>query len=189
MRLVLIGAGGHAKSVVEALLLRGDQVSAYVDPHPSGWSTGHHICEDDPAVVREAGDAIVMGLGGIHPDGLIRRLALLDRYLEAGLNSPHVVHPSAHVSENAVLGDGVIVLANAVIQPGAEIGRGAIINSGAIIEHDTSVGAGSHVAPGAIVLGECRTGDCAMIGAGAVILPGSTVEAETLVPAASKHPR
>lgn len=216
MRALLIGAGGHAKAVVEAIRGRGGSVEAYVDPRPAAWLKARRIEADDavpPAVVvRRAGEpgptrppkrgggqarlpklyggqvAVVIGLGGVTVQALVTRLALFDSYLARGFPAPPVVHAAAHVSAEAELGPGAVVLAGAVVQPGVRVERGAIINTGAIVEHDSAIGPGSHIAPGAVVLGGCRIGACSVIGAGAVVLPGARIKDRALVPAATLHP-
>lgn len=185
MACILIGAGGHAKAVVEAAIVTVGEIAAYVDPRPAGWLRAAHLAAD--ADVKVTGIPVVIGMGGVTAAQLKARLALLDSYLGRGHPAPAVVHPEAHVSASARLESGAIVLAGAVVQPGAVIGRGAIVNTRAVVEHDSVIGEGSHVAPGAIVLGGCRVGCCAMIGAGAVVLPGVMVDDETLVPALTRH--
>jgi sugar O-acyltransferase (sialic acid O-acetyltransferase NeuD family) len=185
MTVVLVGAGGHAKGVAEALSLAGHPVGVYVDPKRVEWLDADHRT-DDGAVAPSDG-AVALGLGGVTPESLERRLALLDRYLARGFAAPPVVHPTAVVSASAKLAAGAIVLARAVVQPGADIGRGALVNTGAIVEHDSVVGEGSHVAPGAIVLGGVAIGACCMIGAGAVVLPGADVPAMVTVAAATRY--
>ena len=185
MSAVLVGAGGHAQAVFTALLGCGARIDAYVDPKPCSWLDARRLEDGDEV---PASSAVVIGIGGMRPDKLSDRLALLDSYLARGLDAPPVVHPAATVDRAAVLEAGVVVLAGAVVQPGVSIGRGSIVNSGAIVEHDSKIGAGVHVAPGAIVLGRCRVGDVAMIGAGAVVLPASTVPDGTLVRAATRYP-
>lgn len=188
MGLVLVGAGGHAKALVEALAAAGMTIGAYVDGAECAWLPGVRRYASDDASADHRGDGFVLGIGAVNPDGLARRLALFRRYAERNWRAPPVVHPAATVSETAVLGAGSQALARAVVQPGASIGAAAIINTGAIVEHDSTVGEGAHVAPGAIVLGGCRIGDCAMIGAGAVVLQGAAVPERTLVPANTRYP-
>ncbi len=189
MNFLLIGAGGHTKAVREAVAAAGDIVTAYVDPRPAAWLEVHHIADDATAYAYDETAGIVIGIGGVDPAALRRRLAVLDRYLGAGRAAAPVRHADASVSRSADLGVGAIVLAGAVVQPGATLARGAIVNSQALLEHDCTLGAGSHVAPGAMVLGDCTIGDCVMIGAGAVVLPASTVPDDTMIPAMSRFPR
>lgn len=182
---VLLGAGGHAKSLVESIRAAGGSISVYVDPVPSRWLDARHET-DEQAVTPEDGNVIV-GLGGLSPTKLSARLALLDRFLARDFAATPIIHPAAHVSPSAELSPGVAILGGAVVQPNTKIGRGAIINTGAIIEHDSTIGAGTHIAPGAIVLGDCRIGDCCFIGAGAVMLQSSSTSGQVFVPALTRH--
>ena len=181
---ILIGAGGHAKALVETLRASGQSVSAYVDPKPAAWLQSRHFSDD--ADVEPSDGNIALGIGGVDPAGLHRRLGLLDRYLQRGFEAAPVIHGAAYVSSDAFLEPGVAVLGGAIVQPGVTIGRGAIVNSGAIVEHDATIGAGTHIAPGAIVLGDCRIGDCCMIGSGAIVLQACSIPADTLVPALTR---
>lgn len=189
VNVLLVGAGGHAKAVYEAVVATGDSVTAYADVRPAGWLAARHWVDDQAADREEPNTLVVIGIGGATPESLRSRLAVLERYVQKGRTAPTVMHRTACVSPAAVLGPGVTVLAGAVVQPSAEIGRGAIVNTRAVVEHDSTIGAGSHVAPGAVVLGDCVIGECVMIGAGAVVLPGSAVPDDTLIPALSRYPR
>jgi len=184
MRMVLVGAGGHARALVETIRSRGDEIAVYVDARGADWLGAPRKASDDE--VRPQDGDIVVGIGGMAPDELVRRLALFADYRRRGFGSDALVHPTAWVSATARLGAGSVVLAGAVVQPAVTIGEAVIINTGAIVEHDSVVGDGTHVAPGAIVLGHCRIGCCCMIGAGSVILPGTEVPDHTLVGATTR---
>lgn len=184
MNIVLVGAGGHAKALVETIRARGGYVSTYVDARRADWLDADRKSSDDD-VWPDLG-SVVLGIGGMAPDALERRLALFASYTKRGFKAEPVVHASAWISESARLGAGSVVLANAILQPAVCIGEAVIINSGAIVEHDSIVGDGAHIAPGAIVLGNCRIGRCCMIGAGAVVLQGTEVPDGTLVTAATR---
>jgi len=188
MGLVLVGAGGHAKAVVEALGAAGHAITAYVDPAVCAWLDGVTRYETDDASELHDADGFVVGLGAVSPEGLAWRLNLFRRYTGRGWSAPIVVHPAAFVSAGATLTEGSMALAGAIVQPGAMIGAAAIVNTGAIVEHDSSVGEGAHIAPGAIVLGGASVGACAMVGAGAILLPGAAVPDRTLVPARGRYP-
>jgi len=189
LSILLVGAGGHAKGVVEVLTLCSQSIAAYADPIKADWLDASW-CQDVPTWTKLNGhDRFVMGIGGVAPDKLQKRLAIFDDICDQGLSPVTAIHPRANVSADADIQDGAIIMTGAIVQPGAIIGRGAIINTGAIIEHDSVVGAGSHVAPGAIVLGQCHIGDACMVGAGAVVLQGNTVEMGTLVKAVSRYPK
>jgi len=181
LKLLLVGAGGHAKSVLGAIQESFGTVFAYVDANKADWLDGRHYETDDAALAQSGAQSIVIGLGGTSGKQLKKRLEILDRYLDAGLRASPVIHSAATVSDTAELSPGVIILAGAIVQPHVTLERGAIVNTGAIVEHDCWIGPGAHVAPGAVVLGGCRIGACVMIGAGAVVLPNSTVSDGSIV--------
>jgi sugar O-acyltransferase (sialic acid O-acetyltransferase NeuD family) len=183
VKVVIVGAGGHAKALVEGLTAKGARIVAYVDPLPAPWLDARHCRSDDEFDDREA--LAVIGIGGTKPDELARRCGIAKAWRERGFAMPAVVHPTAIVSKMARIDDAAQIMAGAIIQPGAVVGGMAIINTGAIVEHDAQVGEGTHVAPGAVVLGAAKVGAAAMIGSNAVVLPGSEVPDRTLVRAGS----
>jgi sugar O-acyltransferase (sialic acid O-acetyltransferase NeuD family) len=195
VRLLLVGAGGHAGTVVDLVQKCGHQVSAYVDPAQSerrwlGQAT--RLDGPDESVLADERlaqlvDGVVMGIGGVRPEHLAVRLRLFDRYAAAFLEAPPaLVHPAAALAGRAAISPGATIMAGAIVNAAAAIGRAAVVNSGAIVEHDAVIGEGAHVAPGAIVLGGAMIGASAMIGAGAVVLPGARVPAAALVPALTR---
>lgn len=187
MTLLLVGAGGHARAIAEALESQHVDIDAYVDARRCLWLSVDQFATDEQAFARGP-RGFVLGLGGVDPPALRRRLEVFESYREHLFRTRAVVHPSANVSPSARMGNGALVLAGAIVQPGSAIGDAAIVNTGAIIEHDAVIGEGAHVAPGAVVLGGARVGTCSMIGAGAVILPMVHVPDDTLVPASSRWP-
>lgn len=183
VKLVLVGAGGHARPVAEAAELSGYRIVAYAAPDDSAWCPAPRI--DDDAAWPDEAEGCLIGLGGIDGPSLARRSALARRHAARG-PAPAVCHPAAQVSGQASMDDGAVALAGAIVNGGARVGAFAIINTGAIVEHDTMIEEGAHVAPGAIVLGGAHVGAGAMIGAGAVVLPGVAVPEGALVPALSR---
>jgi sugar O-acyltransferase (sialic acid O-acetyltransferase NeuD family) len=122
------------------------------------------------------GFAIAIG----NPHGRVR-LKLHDFLVQAGLTPVTVVHPTAWVAPNAVLGEGVQVMAGAIIQAEARIGRQCIINTNASVDHEDVLEEGSEIAPGATLCGSVKIGVNAWICAGAVVKPFVTVGADAVV--------
>jgi len=185
---LLVGAGGHAKTLRDSLEAGGYRIQAYVDPLPCTWlGEARHFTSDDIAIEALQSVAnhmhVVLGLGGIDTAAIQRRLAVATRYNTVAMSLPALVSQTAYVSDSANIGAGAIVSHNAHIGADAAIGFGALINTKAIVEHDAVIGDGVHIAPGAIVLGGARVGDASFIGAGAVVLPGADLPAATFVKA------
>jgi sugar O-acyltransferase (sialic acid O-acetyltransferase NeuD family) len=169
---LVLGAGGHARVIVDVLVRRDDHVVGVTgDTGGVAWSVP--VLDDDAsalAVAAREGARVALGVG----EGTLR-CALLARVEGAGLTAPALVAATATVSPDAVVSAGAVVLEHAHVGPGARIGRAALVNTGAIVEHDASVGDGGHVAPGAVLLGAAHVGAMTLVGSGARVLPGVSV--------------
>lgn len=187
--LIVIGAGGHAAVVADALLAAGRTVLGFVDSAPArhGQSLlGLPVLGDDAALAGFEHEAIelVNGLGGPGTLDSVERGTLRRRVqqrLEAqGWRFASVRHPGATVSAHAHIEPGAQVLAGAVVQPLARVGRGAIVNSRAVVEHHAEVGDFAHVAPGAVLCGHVVVGAECHIGAGCVVRQGLRLAERTV---------
>jgi sugar O-acyltransferase (sialic acid O-acetyltransferase NeuD family) len=185
--IVGLGAGTHAKSLLEAIRsVDGFDVVALVDDDPS--RVGQEllgvpiVSAEELARLRSNGIAQAFtGVGGVGASE--GRRAVFERLLAEGFGLPPIVHASASVSPWARLGRGVQVLAAAVVNAEAQLGDGAIVNTGAIVEHECYVEAHAHVAPGAVLGGLARVGERAHVGIGAVVIEGIAIGADALVAA------
>lgn len=176
----MIGAGGHAKVVIEALIANGHHFGQIIARDGNSARQGQRIGEVwiahpeiEPAM---AGDKahVAIGSGDV-------RAKLYARALAIGCHALTIIHPAAHVSPSAVIGAGSFIAAGAIVAASAVVGTGCIINHGAVVDHDCVIGAHSHVAPNATLGGGVTLGENVMIGAGAVILPGLSVGANSLI--------
>jgi UDP-perosamine 4-acetyltransferase len=188
-----LGAGGHAKVVIDALRARGEyDVVALLDVDSKAWGTrvldvpvtggDETLSEWQERGVRH----VFVGVGGARDTGPRRRLYELAR--ARGFGVVRAIHPAAVVSSQAEIGDAATILATAVINAGARLGVHVLVNTGAIVEHDCTlgdhvhvatgarlastvvVGAGAHIGLGASVRQLVRIGEGAVVGAGAVVL-------------------
>lgn len=169
-----LGAGTHAKSVLEAIRSAGAyEVVALVDDDPAlagGELLGVPITD---ALEGHHAAYAFLGVGGIGDTGPRRRAA--ERLLAAGFELPPILHASAAVSPWATLGRGAQVLATVVVNADATVGEGVLINTAAVVEHDCVIGDYAHVAPGATLGGGAAVGAGAHVGMGAVVIEGVTV--------------
>lgn len=169
---ILIGGGGHAYVVTEALRLAGRSIAGYVAPRAGAadcWLGGDEKLPDLVA----AGYEFALATGFVNAAGAARRAAIIavipaDRLVT-------VRHPAAIVSDTAFIGAGSAILAGAVVSSNARIELGAIVNSGAIVEHDCVLGPNSHAATGCCMAGNVLVGRDSLIGAGAVIRQGIVI--------------
>ncbi|HOI43907.1 MAG TPA: hypothetical protein PK523_13265, partial [Elusimicrobiales bacterium] len=151
-KVVLLGAGGHAKCVIDAIRAgREYEPACALDPSvvEGGTVLGVKIVGPDSALPRLARGGLSLAFVALGSTGDPKKRAALWKLAEdLGLDFPNIIHPSAMVSPNATLGRGIYVGAGAIVNAGAVIEDGCIINSGAIVEHDCRLGLFVHIAPG-----------------------------------------
>ena len=173
-RVVIVGAGGHGRVVMDALLTsRADAagiVFAADDESVRGSTILGRPVEGTISACVGVGTRFHVAIG----DNEVREQVTI-RLLAAGAEPVAVVHPQARVSPFADLGSGLFVAAGAVVGPLARIGAGTIVNHGAVVDHDCVVGEFSHVGPNATLAGAVRVGRGVLIGAGANLLPGVSI--------------
>lgn len=180
----VVGAGGHARVLLEMLELTGRQVLGLTDPAPDkrGASIhGHVVLGSDELLEGQAPGSVelVNGIGSTNK--LDRRAEVFQRFKAKGFRFATVVHPAAVVSRQAQLGEGVQVMAGAIVQTGCRIGPNTIVNTRASIDHDCWLGTSVHVAPGATLSGGVQVGDLTHIGVGATVVQSIVIGRRCLV--------
>lgn len=172
-RIIIIGGGGHAKVVIDAIKNAGRfAVCGIVDPGLRKGDTvsGVKVLGGDKeltAIYARGVRSAFIGVGSIGDCGV--RKNIRERLKKAGFKSPSVIHPKAIVASDVEIGDGTFIAPGVVINPGAVIGENAIINTSSSIDHDCVVGDFVHVAPGVTVSGGVEIGDDTHIGTGASV--------------------
>lgn len=184
-RLILFGAGGHAKVALEAFL--------------AGCPTGEiAVLDDDPARAGTAlldhkirggrewlasnwpGVAVMPALGdNRRRDALLGELARIKRPLRT------VIHPAATVSASAKIGGGCLLVAGAIVNAEAELEDGVIVNTGASVDHDCRIGRAAHIAPGARLCGTVRIGARVLVGTASAVIPGIEIGEDAVIGAGS----
>lgn len=186
MPVIILGAGGHSKVLIEALLVSSAVIAGIVDSDPARQGTevlGVLVLGGDD-VVTEFPPSEVLLVNGIGSVGLpIKRQQVFDKFKALSYNFATVVHPSAVVASDVVLGEGTQVMAGAVIQPGCHIGVNCIINTRVSVDHDCIIGDHSHISPGVIFSGGVTVGVCSHIGTGATAIQGISIGGGCLVAA------
>lgn len=179
--IIIIGAGGHAKVVIEALRQARKNVVGVVDTDGAKHGKdvlGVKLLGDESMVLGlDPGDIqLANGLGPIE-----QRRAIFERFGDKEFRFVTVRHPSAVIADSAIVGEGAQIMAGAVVQPDAALGDNVLVNTGASVDHDCDIGHHAHVAPGATLAGGVRVGDGSLIGAGATILEKVRIGAACIV--------
>ena len=177
MRIVVVGAGGHAKVVLESLASSGvHDIVGLTDPDQSKWGTllgGYPVLGGDdvlPTLRSEGVDGAIIALGENR-----LRARLFERAIAFGFKMVNAMHPHSWVSPSAQIGDGVAVMAGAVINANAQIGDNVIINTGATVDHDCCIGNHAHIAPGCHLGGNVQVGVGTLVGIGSSVIPDKRI--------------
>ena len=191
---VMIGGGGHAR-VVATLLRHGDYNVLGLTVPDSGADETHRfglkILGNDAAIdhLRPGYVGLAMGVGqgyqktdaGYVKSGLRRKI--IDKYKKLGFYFPPLVHPSAIIEKDVVIGEGAQIMAGVVLQPGVTIGDFCVVNTGSTIDHDCTLGDHGFIAPGVTMCGSVTTGENVFIGASAVVPEGRAIPQDAFLPA------
>lgn len=169
-----LGAGGHARVVIETLqAMGGYEWIGLLDPQPELWGSnvlGVPVLADDrllPTLRRQGIRHACIGVGSVGSTAARQRLyQTLQTYEFEPLQ---LLHPRAVVSPSAMLGAGVQILPAAVVHTAVTLGCNVLVNTGALVEHDCVIGDHVHIATGARLASTVHVGAGAHIGVGAVV--------------------
>lgn len=179
-RLVVLGAGGHAKVVLEILREGGADVIGLLDHDTTPRRVlGVEVIGDDGRLgeLRDAG--VCRAFVAVGDNRL--RAELARKVQAAGYVLANAISPGAKVSASVQLGHGIAVMGGAVINAEAQLADLAILNTGAILDHDVSLGEAAHVGPGCALAGGVRVGARVFLGVGVSVIPRATIGDDTVV--------
>ena len=185
--LILIGGGGHCKSVIEVAERAGYEIQGILDmPDEVGKEVlpGHKVIGTDneiPQYVEECDFIITVGF----IKNPLLRIKLYNKVKAAGGRLATIIASTAHVSKYTELGEGTVIMHQAFVNAGAKIGDNCIINTFVNIEHDAEVGNQCHISTGTMVNGECKIGENCFIGSQSVCANCIEIASDIIVGAGS----
>ena len=186
LRLIVIGVGGHALVVADAVLRsEGMELLGFVAETEDSSAVlgiapllGNEEVMDGLIANYDA-DAVAVGIGDNHA-----RMTVIHRVRSKWgdkLLMPPIIHPAVVVGTGAAVGLGSVVLAGAVVGAGASIGDGCLVNTGASLDHHSVMEDFSSLGPGVVIGGNVRFGEGAAVSIGAIVLHGRSVGAWSVV--------
>lgn len=184
--LILLGGGGHCKSVIDVAESAGYHILGVLDmPENVGMSVlGYKVIgtdDDIPLYVDQA--EFIITVGFIKNPSV--RMKLYNRVKEAGGKLATIVASTAHVSNYASLEEGTVIMHQAIVNAGAKVGANCIINTCCNIEHDAVIGDQCHISTGTMVNGDCKVGKMCFIGSQSVLANGISICDDVIVGAGS----
>lgn len=172
-RILLIGGGGHCRSVADIVLSLYGQVGIIegdAAQQSQAGGMGLPVVGTDidlPRLFTEGWNEAFITVGSVGDTALRRRL--FEKVISLGYHVPAIIDPTAVIARDVEVRDGTFVGKRAVLNSGSTVGQCAIVNTGAIIEHDCTIGNFAHISPGAVLCGEVVVGEGTHIGAGSAV--------------------
>jgi sugar O-acyltransferase (sialic acid O-acetyltransferase NeuD family) len=172
-KILIVGAGGHAKVVADILLTAcNDQfeLMGFLDDDPKLWGStyqGYTVLGNLRRLKSIPHDAVVVAIGSNRI-----RADLFEELRITGEEFVVTCHSAASIGTGIRIGKGTMICGSAIINTESEIGDNVILNTNAIIEHHCKIGNHSHIAPGSILGGNVNVGEGVLVGLGACVLPG-----------------
>lgn len=182
-----MGAGGHAAVLLDILHIKGIEPTAMVTEDGTSVSKNNKTpIISEKAFLNEFNPSeifLINGIGSISQT--TRRSQVFDKYKSLGFFFYSLIHPSSTIATDVIWGDGVTIMAGAIIQTGCRFGKNVLINTRASVDHHCILGDHTHIAPGACLSGNVKVSSKAHIGAGATIIQNKNIGKESVVGAGS----
>ncbi len=187
-KLILIGGGGHCKSCIDVIEKEDVfEIKGILDiKEKVGQKVlGYLILGTDGQIERLAEEKchFLITLGQLKSADLRENLYNKLKKIDAKIAT--IISPLAHVSKYAKIGEGSIIMHNAILNAGAVVGQNCIINTKALIEHDVKIGDNCHISTASVVNGEAIIGQKSFVGSNATIVNCAKVSENSFVKAGS----
>lgn len=184
-KIVILGYGGHAKSVMDCISAIGTyDVVGYTDIEDKHASIPYLGTDDQLKELYDSGiQTAAFGMG--YMGNSLLRDKLYEYVKRIGFELPVIVDSSAMIAQDVCIGEGTFVGKRAVVNADSHIGRMCIINTSSIVEHENRVGDFSHIAVGAVLCGNVAIGDHCLVGANSTVIQGINIGSNSIVGAGS----
>lgn len=188
INIFLLGAGGHAKVLLDCLLSNAEiKVLGILDNNPANFGKSVlsiPVMGSEDEILKNYSAHSIKLVNGIGSIGLTHvRESIFTKLKNRSYQFINVIHPMAYVGREVELGESVQIMAGSVIQAGCHIGNNVIVNTQASIDHDCDIQDHVHLAPGVICCGDVKIGKGTHVGTGAIILQGRKIADNCLIAA------
>lgn len=186
--IIMLGAGGHAKVILDIAKINGINVSHIVDIREKldlCFSDIEHITSDNLIIkdMPSGQSSCINALGVIPGKNKLLRSNVYQYYKKSNFKFLKMIHPSAIIANSVNIEAAVNIMAGVVIQAHSTIKENTIINTGVLIDHDCYIEQNVHIAPGAVLCGNVKVGKESFIGAGAKVLPNIVIPENSIIKA------
>jgi sugar O-acyltransferase (sialic acid O-acetyltransferase NeuD family) len=181
LKILIIGAGGHARVIADIIRLQGHSIVGYLDDATSLIGQQIHglpVLGRVDTYQSYTYDKIVLGIGSNQIRFTLRTVYINDLPQDYWHTA---IHPSAIIGHFTTIGIGSVIMAGVIINPGTQIKQHTIINTGAIIDHDCTIDDYAHIAPGVNLSGGVKVGTGTLVGIGASAIPYQVIGAWSII--------
>ncbi|WP_088228622.1 acetyltransferase [Desulfosporosinus sp. FKB] len=188
-KIVLVGAGGHALSVIDSINSNGIyEIVGVTDLRYVGCEKvlGYKMLGNDN-ILKSLFDSGIqhafVTVGSIGNTFLREKLFRLLK--DIGFTLPAIIDISSNIGSDVSIGSGVFIGKNTVVNTKSTIGDMAIINTGAIVEHGCCIEEFTHIGPGAVICGDVKIGARTHVGANATVIQSVNIRNDSIIGAGS----
>lgn len=187
-KILLIGGGGHCKSCIDVIEEQNKfQIAGIIDRREKVGTKvlGYEIIGTDgdlEELVSKIPNALIT-IGQIKSAKL--RVNFFNQLKNIGYKLPLIISPFSKVSKHSFIGEGTIIMHQALVNAGAKIGSNCIINSKALVEHDVRIENNCHISTNAVLNGGVKVGQSTFVGSGAVVVNDVSITNNTFIKANS----
>ena len=178
MNILIIGAGGHSKVIIDIIHELGNyNIAGIYDDNKTGYFSGIKIIGKISEIENKKSDYFIIGIGN---DKIRKKIAE-----EYQLKWATLIHPKTIIAKTATIKEGTVVCAGAIIQTEVEIGKHCIINTNCSIDHESTIGDYCSICPSSTICGQVKVSESSFIGANSTIIQTIEIGKECIIGAGS----
>ena len=181
-KVIILGAGGHAKVIADIIEKSGDEVIGFLDDNVDIQGKvifdGRKVIGKINDVINYKDDYVVIGIG----NNKIRKM-FAEKY--PSLNWYTAIHPNAVIGKEVKIGKGTVVMSGVIINPGTFVGNHVIINTSSSVDHDNIIGDYVHISPGSHLAGTVTVGEGTWICSGVTVINNIMINKNNIIGAGS----
>jgi len=180
-KLLIIGAGGHARSCLEIINLEDKyEVYGFFDNNKKKFESCKFLGSDrDIHKFKKVCVNLFLCLGSI--ENIPFKWLIYQRAKKLKFKFPKIISPLSFVSKKTTIGEGTIIMNHSFINSNVKIGKNSIINNKVLLEHDVEIGNNSHISTGAILNGGVKIGNNVFVGSGSIIKENVEIKSNTII--------
>ena len=187
--LIIIGAGGHAKSIIEVIESCNEwNICGLIglENEKNIEILGYKVIgtDEDLVSLRNKFDNCFNAVGQIR--SFNEKLQITNKLIELNFNIPKLIASTALVSKTASIGKGTSIGHGAIVNSDARIGSHSIINSKTLVEHDSCIGNFCHVSTGVLINGGVSIGNYSFVGSGCILRECISIPEKTVISAGTR---